>query len=179
MGTSRPTAKPHGRCARRRGTRGAHATGIRVGRAVWAHEGGGMPCHAPRPARWREPGGPAAKHRAARIIRVGNGARSGAREGARGGAMWWRGRPSHAPRRGAAARWGHRALPPSRTGGAHGDGAREVRTQRGHGWGARHGRTMCRAGCQVTHRASGAAARAGSPGGAMGTSRPTAKPHGR
>ena len=47
---------------------------------------------------------------------------SGAREGAREGAMWWRGRPCHAPRQGAAARWGHRALPPSRTGGAHGDG---------------------------------------------------------
>ena len=46
--------------------------------------------------------------------------------------------PSRAPRwraatgNGAAARWGHRALPPSRTRGSHGNGARAVRTATGH-----------------------------------------------
>ena len=38
------------------------------------------------------------------------------------------GMPSHAPRRGAAARWGHRALPQRETGGTHGRWARAVGT---------------------------------------------------
>ncbi len=90
MGTSRPTATGHGWCARRRGTRGAHATGIRVGRAVWAHEGGGMPSHAPR--QWR--GGASRESRrpiiapyrqAARAVRTATGHERCARNGMRGG----------------------------------------------------------------------------------------------
>ena len=57
---------------------------------------------------------------------------------------------------GATARWGHRALPPCRTSGAHGHGT----MRRGGG-----------AGGQAAHRALR--------GGAMGTSRPTAMSHGR
>ncbi len=58
---------------------------------------------------------------------------------------------------GAAARWGHRALPQRDTRGAHGVGAGErgVGEGRATGWGGKGGATC----------------------GAMGTSRPTAMPH--
>ena len=65
---------------------------------------------------------------------------------------------------GAAARWGHRALPPSRTR----EGARRGE-RRGHRAGAPPNPAS------GTARAGGW--RAATRGGAMGTSRPTAKPH--
>ena len=55
-----------------------------------------------------------AKPRTAPMARRRDGDIAPYRKGARGG----RTMPSRAPRRGAAARWGHRALPPSRTSGA-------------------------------------------------------------
>ena len=76
----------------------------------------------------------------------------------RGGGM-----QSRAPRQGAAARWGHRALPQRDTRGAHATGHERGARQRD-------------AGCKAAHR-GGEPPRAMRRGGAMGTSRPTAKPH--
>ncbi len=82
-----------------------------------------LPCHAPR--RWR--GGAMGTSRP-----TATGPHHGARE--------YRGMQSRAPRRGAAARWGHRALPQrDRTTGV-GDAARRWDTARGAcGNGARGG----------------------------------------
>ena len=83
------------------------------------------------PRRWR--GGASREARRPSIAPYRNGTAPRGAGGAHGnGAREYRAMPCRAPRRGAAARWGHRALPPSRTG----EGARAVRTE-----------------CQAAHRA--------------------------
>ena len=94
--------------------------------------------------------------------------------------------PSRAPRRGAAARWGHRALPLRGTGGAHDHGERAMGGE-GRECGARgkaaHGNRDTSGAhvakprtAAVSHRGRcDAAARAGRPGGQA--ARPTAMGH--
>ena len=122
MGTSRPTATGHERGARQRDTSVRRGVRRGEGRGAWvacAKFAGVM-------AVVREPGGPAADHRAARVMRwIMRVCNDGAHEG--------RGMPSHAPRRGAAVRAGRpggQASRPTATG--HERGAR-----RGRGEGAR------------------------------------------
>ena len=121
---------PEPRQVARRAMRHARGGGTargRVGRGDKGY-GGHRPGVPPNPVKWHDG-------------RCGTGAGGAHGEG--------RGMPSRAPRRGAAARWGHRALPQRGTGGAHdhgarlrdGDiapyrnGARVVRTATAHGWG--------------------------------------------
>ena len=116
-----------------------------------------------------------------RATKGGRGARAW---GARNGARAW----------GAAARRGHRALPQRGTGGARGEGAArrargtmprtapmarrrdgDIAPYRNGTRGMRRGGRVEGEGCKAAHRADGAAARAGRPGGQA--SRPTAMLH--
>ena len=88
---------------------------------------GGEPPRAVRAVRAGRPGGQASRPTA---TGHDNGADGKGRR---------RGRPCHAPRRGAAAQWGHRALPQRDTTTGRGEGTQAVRTATGHGWGAGKG----------------------------------------
>ena len=94
----------------------------------------------------REPGAPAGNHRAAWVMRgCKGGAHNGARAREQGGGGDAQqdglggGMQSRAPRHGAAARWGHRALPQRDTSGVRG---RESGARGAHGGasGRRRGR---------------------------------------
>ncbi len=125
-------------------------------------------------------------YRAARVMRVGNG---GASRESRRPTVAPGARPCRAPCRGQSRGMQNsqrvllakpRTAPVARR--RDGDiapyrnGARAVRTATGHGEGRRSGVRARGAGCQAAHR-GGEPPRAKERGGAMGTSRPTAKPH--